>query len=127
MNWSRFNVVTSHESPDPISSFVILYGQDHANSCPAPKLALGFHPSTVQLRDMFHNCQPQACPSQFATASLVGAIKALEDSRQVIFADSKSVIGYAEHYFIPALRRLQVDLSVFMRIFHRIFHEVIEH
>jgi len=60
-----------------------------------PQLAFSLNASTVQLGDMFHNRQPQAGASQFAAASFVSAIKALEDSRQMLFADPESVISHA--------------------------------
>src|SRR6266853_2030926 len=64
--------------------------QHHSNCGSIPRLALSLGASTMQLGDMFHNRQPQAGAPQFAAASFVSAIKALENSRQMLFADPES-------------------------------------
>src|SRR5207244_9588253 len=74
------------------SSFVILCGQDHANSRAVSEFTFCLHASAVQLRYMFHNRQPKTGAFQFATARLVSTIKALENSRQMLFADPRSVV-----------------------------------
>src|SRR6266487_1697420 len=109
--------MTKPNSPSafPRSDFVLpsslgirhssFHRQNHPDRGALANLTLCFHPATMELRNMFHNRQSQTGTSQFATASFVSTIKALENSRQMLLADPKSIIGHAQYDVGAAPRR----------------------
>ena len=54
--------------------------QQDANGCSLSGLALGFHASAVQLRDVFDDGKSQTGPTEFPAAGFVSAVKAFEDA-----------------------------------------------
>ena len=83
--------------------------EDNADGRAAAQFAARFHATSVQLRDVFYNGEAETGPAQLTAARFVGAIKALENSRQITRRNAHALIGNGNaHGFIDALR-LQAD------------------
>ena len=79
-----------------------------------------------KLRDVLYDRKSEAGAAQLAAARFVHAIKPLENSRQILLADSDTGVTYAQS---PSHRRvagLQTNLAAFARIFHRVVEQVVE-
>src|ERR1051326_5244789 len=93
------------------SSFVVFHRQQYMNRCAFSDFAFGVDASSVKLRDVFHNGQPQPVSSNiFGGARFIDAIKPLENARQIFFADADPVIADAQDNFTGALPSCQPDL-----------------
>jgi hypothetical protein len=67
-------------SPPQSDGYKSIDRQQDANGCSFSGLALGFHASAVQLRDVFNDGKSQTGPTEFAAAGFVSAVKAFEDA-----------------------------------------------
>ena len=77
------------------------------------ELALGFDAAAMELRDMFHNREAETgAASTIVAARFVGAVEALENARQIFFADADSVVAHIQDDFIFALPSDQPNLAV---------------
>src|SRR5205085_5278778 len=106
------------------SSFVINRRESDANRRAAARLALGLNAAAVELRNMFHNRQPQPSAAELATARFVRAIESFEDPRQILTANSNSVIAHAQRDRIAATVRRKADLAISIRILHRVIEQI---
>src|SRR5437879_5012490 len=87
--------------------------QAHSNCSPFPRLAVCLHAAAVQLRDVFDDREAEAgAANAFGAARFVNAIKALENARQIFFADADSVVAHIQDDFIFVPSSDQPDLAV---------------
>src|SRR5438445_6723931 len=101
--------------------------QYHANRRAFADLTLGFDAAAVQLRDVFDNRQAKTgSPNASGTAGFIDAIEALENARQIFFADADAVIAHAQFDFIIAPPSHQPNLAVLTRIFHGVIKQIVE-
>ena len=82
--------------------------KNHADRRPFAWLALRFGGAAMQLRDVFHDRETQARAAELAASRFVGAIKTLENARQIVLANPNALIGDTDAYLI-AFRRAQGD------------------
>src|SRR5438046_10697298 len=86
--------------------------KQHSNSRPPAQLTLSFDAAAVQLRDVFDDGKSQTGSTEFAAAGFVGAIKALENTRQIIFAEPDSITAHADHDSRSPSGALQANASI---------------
>ena len=78
--------------------------QNHTNRRAFLDFALGFDAAAVELRDVFDDREAEtSAANAFGAARFVNAIKALENARQIFFADADAAVAYAQNNFFVAL------------------------
>src|SRR5439155_3660631 len=100
--------------------------QDHANCRAFFDFALRFDVTAMELRYMFHDRQAETgSPNVFSCARFVDTIEALENARQIFFADADPVVAYAQHDLSVAPQSHQRNLAALTRVFHRVIEQIV--
>src|SRR5439155_3775825 len=101
--------------------------QAHSNCRPFPWLAVCLDVPAMELRDVFDDREAETgAANAFGGARFVNAIKALEDARQIFFANADTVVAHAQHDLIIALPSHQPDLAMRTRMFHGVIEQIVE-
>src|SRR6188508_2287152 len=87
-------------------------------------LALGAHPSTVQLDQMAHDRKAQPEAAMGSRRRAVALTKALEDVRQKILTDTFAIVTDAQLGLHPFALQVDLDLAALGRELDRVGEQV---
>src|SRR5665647_2905485 len=95
-----------------------------AEGATASEYAVDRDAAAVDLGDVLDDREAEASPAEVAAASLVDAVEALEEPRQVLARDPLPLVGDAHDDLVAALLERDDDGAALGAVLHRVVDEV---
>ncbi len=76
--------------------------------------------------DVFNNRKPKSRSADTAASVFVNSIKSFEDSREMLFANSASIVSHKYSNDVWKFRKADTNFSTGVGIFYRVVYQVVE-